>query len=198
MVGPKKGTSDKDAHSQNIKADIVKITQQYSYAKWKRKLDLNKYQKYTRSDTELITSPAFLSLTASAVKILLCFYHKRHLKYPKKNNRRTSEPRCTNCKEITMTYIELENEPFNFKSGTINRALKELKAKGFIRVVRQGGCFRQDKSVYEIIDKYLCWHPGLDFTEKKIDVKRGYQGQGLGAVKIKVTHKDGGIHTRSD
>jgi len=95
-----------------------------------------------------------------------------------------------------MTYKELEASPFNFHQEQIRRNFKTLLSRGFIKKVHQGGGFKKDKNIYGISDNWRLWEPGKDFSPKKKDVKRGYQGKGLGAVKTISTHKNVS-HTRT-
>jgi hypothetical protein len=94
---------------------------------------------------------------------------------------------------FTMTYKELEAEPFNFHREQIRRAFKVLKQRGFFQVVHQGGGYQRDKTIYKYSDNWQLWQSGRDFPLKKKDVNRGFQGQGLGAVS---THKNVG-HPRT-
>ena len=79
-----------------------------------------------------------------------------------------------------MTYVELKNEPFNYHPEMIRRSLKTLLSRGFIKIVHQGGGYKKDKNIYGISDNWRIWEPGKDFSPKKKDAKRGFQGKGLG------------------
>ena len=93
---------------------------------------------------------------------------------------------CENCNELTMTYKELESSPFNFTRPRIVRALDELLAKGFITIVDAGGAYDKHKAVYALSDLWLQWTLGTKPFNKRIrDIKRGFQGQGKGAVSKK-------------
>lgn len=90
---------------------------------------------------------------------------------------------CENPNDLTMTYKELENGPFNFTKPRITRAIDELLAKGFITIVDPGGAYRKHKAVYALSDLWQQWKPGIKPFNKRIrDVKRGFQGQRKGAV----------------
>jgi hypothetical protein len=110
----------------------------------------------------------------------MLFLLKRKLKFEK-----GKIPICVNPDEICMTYKELEAPPFEYHPEQIRRNLKTLLARGFIKKIYQGGRWKKDKNVYGISDNWRIWEPGKDFSPKKKDVKRGYQGKGLGAVKTK-------------
>ena len=91
-----------------------------------------------------------------------------------------------------MTYKELENPPFNYRPETIRRCFKLILVRGFIKVMHQGGAYQKDKTIFGMSDNWRIWEPGRDFSPKKKDVKRGFQGKGLGAVNRRVvsTHKN--------
>ena len=72
------------------------------------------YGKWTRIDTKMFTSKAFLSLSATSVKVLILFLGKRRLIFPKDRKGVKGIMVCENSNELTMTYKELGNKPFNF------------------------------------------------------------------------------------
>jgi len=167
----------------------------------------NGYGEGTFVKSRIFLSPAFLSLgqpgTAPSVsncsaQILLLFLGKRQ--YGTRKNRggkkvleRTDENR------FTMTYKELDARGISQQRAT--RAFDELLAKGFISVVDPGGAYEKHKTVYAIERDYRAWRPGdPPVRARKKDVRRGYQGKGLGAVgnsKLNTAHADGGHpHTR--
>lgn len=164
----------KDEISRKVKAKKKELTRQQV----KKQLRKNGYGKYTSIETEMVVSKAFMTLNGTCKTILLLFLLKRHLRYKK-----GKVPICVNPDEICMTYTELENEPFNFHPEQIRRSFKTLLIRGFIKIMHQGGAYKKDKSVYGLSDNWLLWEPGRDFSPKKKDVKRGYQGKSLGAVK---------------
>lgn len=144
------------------------------------------YGKWTRIETEMYTSKAFLSLNATAVKILILFLGKRKLIFPKDRKGGKGAMVCENCDELTMTYKELENGPFYFTKPRITRALDELLAKGFIEIVDPGGAYRKHKAVYALSDLWRQWTPETrPFNKRTRDAKRGFQGQGKGVVSKK-------------
>jgi hypothetical protein len=144
----------------------------------KRQLSRNGYGKYTSIETEMVVSKAFLSLSGTCKNILLLFLLKRRLRFAK-----GKVPTCVNPAEICMTYKELESPPFNYSPETIRRCFKSILARGFIKVVHQGGAYQKDKTIFGLSDNWCIWGPGRDFSPKKKDVKRGFQGKGFGVVK---------------
>jgi hypothetical protein len=144
------------------------------------------YGKWTRIDTKMYTSRAFLSLNSTSIKLLILFLGKRKLIFPKDRKGSKGTMVCENCNELTMTYKELENRPFYFTRPRIVRALDELLAKGFITIVDPGGAYNKHKAVYALSDLWQQWKPGTRPFNKRIrDIKRGFQGQGKGAVSKK-------------
>jgi hypothetical protein len=142
------------------------------------------YGKWTRIDTKMFTSKTFLSLSATSVKILILFLGKRRLIFPKDRKGSKGVMVCENCNELTMTYKELEDKPFNLTRPRITRAIDELLAKGFVSIVDPGGTYKKHKAVYALSDLWHQWKPGTKpFNTRVRDVKRGFQGQGKGAVQ---------------
>ncbi len=105
---------------------------------------------------------------------------------------------CVNCKNLTLTYKELENmfgqnpagEPTGIARGSITRGIKDLMAKGFIEIIRQGGGYQKDKTIYGLTHDWKWWHPGAVIKEKQPGKKAGYE-----ALKKKSTTITGPIHT---
>ena len=144
------------------------------------------YGTWTRIETEMYTSKAWLSLGATSIKILTLFLGKRRLTFPKSRKGEKGIMICENCGELTMTYKELESPPFNFTIPRISRAFGELLAKGFIETVDPGGAYNKHKAIYALSVLYRQWIPGKKpFNMRMRDAKRGFQGQGKGAVSKK-------------
>lgn len=133
---------------------------------------------------ELYQSKAFWALGRTAPQLLMAFLDKRQ--FSKSKQRRDSGKYvCMNSDDITMTYSELKK--YGLTTPRTVRALDELLAKGFIEIRHAGGAYRQDKSIYALSEKWQSWTPGTVFSERPKDVRRGFQGQGRGAVKKKNT-----------
>ena len=134
----------------------------------------NGYGKGSFIKTDLIMSLAYLSLNPSAQYILILFLLKRNFKnvnYGKKKKQR----HCVNCDSLTMTYKELEAEPFKFSRPRITRGIDDLLAKGFIEIKHLGGCYQQDKSVYGLVEDWRYWSSGMIIRKRNQDVRRGFQ-----------------------
>jgi hypothetical protein len=166
-------TTDDDIR-RKIRAKQKELTRK----QLRKQLSRNGYGKYTSIETEMVISKAFLSLSGTCKNILLLFLLKRHLRFKK-----GKVPICINPDELYMTYKELESQPFGYHPETIRRSFKTILARGFIKIVHQGGAYKKDKTIYGMSDKWRIWEPGKDFSPKTKDVRRGYQGKGLGAVK---------------
>jgi hypothetical protein len=93
-----------------------------------------------------------------------------------------------------MTYLELEkiyasyesrglrdvrqNLPKGITRPRIVRAIDCLLAHGFIRVVRRGGAYKKDKTIYGLVDDWRLWQPGTVVRIRKPDTRqRGYNGR---------------------
>lgn len=124
-------------------------------------------------EREMFESKAFLSLRGFGPQLLILFLAKRQFRTLGKTGkeRRT----CLNCEDLTMTYIELK-EKYGITIPRALRAIDDLLAKGFIEYKHQGGAYKRDKSVFKLSDKWCFWTPGMVFSKRQHDVKRGFQG----------------------
>ena len=116
---------------------------------------------------EMACSRAFVALSSTAKVILIQFLLKRDMD----NNHNV-----INKNSITMTYKELENlfgeDAFGKKGGglprsSISRGFDDLLAKGFIRVVRLGGAYQKDKTVFGLSDDWKHWYKGTVFNKRQ-------------------------------
>jgi hypothetical protein len=118
-----------------------------------------KAQSGTWMTRAMIFSRAYWALSSSAKGILILFLMKRDM---------NKKHECLNCKELTMTYLELENlhgkkadgSPDGLSRSSITRGINDLMAKGFIEVIRQGGAYQKDKSIYGLCEDWKFWVPG--------------------------------------
>ncbi len=133
-------------------------------------------------------SEAFLSLGKNAMKMLIALFDVRLFEKLSRAKDRKGVNRkriCINLESLEVPYTTLEKK-YKMKAQGIVRAKDELLAKGFIRITHEGGLGEHDKAKYALIDDYLDWKPGMvPIRSRKRDVRRGYQGKGLGAVKNK-------------
>jgi len=122
---------------------------------------------------EIIQSQAFITLAGCAPQLLTIFMWKRKFeRFPVKKGRNNLV--CINCQELTFTYIEAEKS-YGITKSRFSRGIDELLAKGFISIVRLGGAYQQDKTVFALSDRWKRWVPGTVFEERpKVTVERGY------------------------
>ena len=146
----------------------------------KRKNKKGKFKAGTWVEREMFLSRAFHALSGFAPQLLIMFLGKRDIKL--KNGKYV----CINQDNITMTYIELENIykrgkyekhlPKGITRTRINAALKQLLAKGFIKIIHRGGGFQQDKTIYALTDDWCLWRPRQVIYMRPEDTcQRGYR-----------------------
>ncbi len=144
----------------------------------------NGYGKGTFIESRYFLSPAFLSLgnpgTAPEVsccspQVLILFLGKRQFGTRKDRKGNKVRERSDDNK-LTLTYKALESFGISQKRAT--RSIDELLAKGFIKIVHQGGAFDKDKSQYALTEDFQRWRPGDAPIRVRVrDVQRGYQGK---------------------
>jgi hypothetical protein len=160
-----------------IRKDIELKKKELSRQELINQLKKNGVNPYTNIERDMVVSEAFLTLNGTCKNVLMIFLLKRKMSFKKGRN-----PICKNPDEINLTYKELTSEPFNLHQQQVARAIKTLLARGFFKVVYQGGAYKKDKTEYGISENWRIWKAEMDFSPKKKDVKRGYQGKGLGVV----------------
>ncbi len=141
-------------------------------------LGKNGHQPFLMLELEVRASPAFRSLGKNSIHILLCFLGKLKFAKLNKNEKKRGKRlnrKCLNGDELVMTYVELQNPPWNFGQGTIRRAFAELREKGFIEIVYRGGACKQDKNIYKISNNWRLWREGNNYDKRVKDAHRGYQ-----------------------
>ena len=101
-----------------------------------------------------------------------------------------------------MTYKEVENmfgensdgTPDGIARGSIARGIRDLMAKGFIEIVRQGGAYQKDKTIYGLTDDWQLWRKGSVVREKQSGKRSGYH-----ALQNNLNHQsDTHTHHQSD
>lgn len=144
-----------------------------------------KFAPGTWVERDLFYSRAFLELSGFAPQLLILFLGKRHI---------SQDKTVTNKNSITMTYVELEkiyhryesqgvaicrdNWPKGITRPRFVRALGNLLAHGFIRIVRRGGAYQTDKSIYALVEDWRLWQPGVVFAKRDPDTRlRGYNAR---------------------
>jgi len=130
-------------------------------------------------ERELYQSKAFLSLNKNAIKILIAFMDNRKaIENKSKKGKRKKYTFC-NLDNLKLPY-GLFNKTYKVSLSNIPKALDELLAKGFLKIVYRGGTCQHDASIYALSDNYLLWVPGAKPFETRLKGNRkGYQGQNL-------------------
>jgi hypothetical protein len=123
--------------------------------------------KGTFVERELFESPAFIALSGVAPQMLIYILGKREM--PKTNKGRI----CVNANELKLSYIELGKLGITQPRAT--RGFNDLLAKGFIKLIHQGGGFQKDQSVYGLSNQYLLWKKGNVFSARPNVLKKGFQ-----------------------
>jgi hypothetical protein len=134
-------------------------------------------------ERKLYLSDAFLALSKNARMVLLAFLDCRQTNpaFKKAVKGGFRADRYVDLDKIKMPYVKL-NQRYGVPVQSVSRALDELLAKGFIEIKHTGGAGEHDQSIYGLVDDYLRWSDGITFRQRKKDVRRGFQGKGLGAL----------------
>lgn len=113
---------------------------------------------------ELLRSPAYVKLSSSGKTILAMLFLKRDMN-------RAHE--CLNKKNLSVTYKELE--ALGISRGSVTSGINDLLAKGFVEIIRQGGAYQQDKTVYGLTDEWVLWQKNDPPVRKRVSGKKsGY------------------------
>lgn len=103
-------------------------------------------------ERDLISSPAYLSLTGTAPQVLLLFLSRRVFERRKTQKKKRGEWVCTNADQLSVTYSEAEGLGINGKRFT--RAIDQLIEKGFLDITHPGGMVRGDVSRYGLSERW--------------------------------------------
>ena len=98
---------------------------------------------------ELLLSKAYVKLSSSGKTILAVFLLKRDM-----NNKHE----ILNKRKLSVTYKELE--ALGMPRGSITAGITDLLSKGFLEIVRCGGAYQQDKTIYGLTDDWPIWQIG--------------------------------------
>jgi hypothetical protein len=147
-------------------------------------------------DRDLFTSPSFLELSGFAPQLLILFLGKRSINHDTKV--------VMNKKSITMTYAELEGiyrrtgltgslnhiTAKGITRGRVIRAFDNLLAHGFLEIVKRGGAYQHDKTIFGLCDDWRLWQPGTVFRTREPDTRggRGYNGKTKVALETVPVH----------
>jgi hypothetical protein len=149
----------------------------------------NGYGKGTFVETRMFLSKAFINLgkrgssdtvSSYSIPMLMMFLGKRKFAEIKQQGQKKQVRSDDN--RFYLTYKELASHGITQPAAT--RAIDELLAKGFVGIVEPGGAFDKHKTVYSLVEDWMKWKPGdPPMRVRPKDVKRGFQGKGLGAVE---------------
>lgn len=123
-------------------------------------------------EREMLESKAYLALRGFAPQLLILFLAKRQ--FIRQGKPGKEKRICINTDSICFTYLEAKKK-YGISKPRFTRAIEDLMAKGFIKIVHQGGAYKQDKSIYSLSEQWCIWHEGVVFeTRNRAIVKRGY------------------------
>ena len=123
-------------------------------------------------DREMTESKAFLSLKGFAPQLLVMVLGKRQ--FEKQGRKGKEKWVLINSDNINITYTEFKRK-YGVTQPKLTRAIDQLLEKGFLSVVRPGGAYRHDKSVYALSDSWIIWKPGMMLSKRQREVvKRGF------------------------
>lgn len=133
----------------------------------------NSQKGFAQLPTKMIYSKAFNSLSGKGH--ILIGYILNQLRYQKTKGNRSRSYGCLNSNSLLIPYRVLKKEPFKMANSTITKSIDELLAKGFVKIVEQGGREKGHVSVYGLSEKYLQWQPG----DAPVSVRRPYAKRGF-------------------
>ena len=129
--------------------------------------------------------------------MLIALLNARKTANLKDKKSKKTKPVFINENSLEMPYVTLKKN-WGLNQQAVSRAVDELLAKGFIEIVHQGGLGEHDKARYALIEDYQRWKPKMiPFRTRSRDVRRGYQGQRLGA-SANVAHKIIPLHAHQN
>lgn len=124
-------------------------------------------------DIDIIQSDAFNSLTGYAPQLLFHVLKKKryvnHSTHKKKDNWV-----CTNSDSLNITYVEFQ-KAHDVSKPRLSKAIGQLLARGFIKIIHRGGGCNKDKSIFALSNQWMLWRRGVVFEKrKKENVCRGF------------------------
>jgi len=119
-------------------------------------------------ERRLAGSKAFLSLTATAVKVLMIFLTKRQCEQVGRRGKK--QWTIKNNGEITFTYKEAKRK-YGISESAFRRAIDELISKGFIDIAQTGMGVHKVTTWYSTSDRWRLYGTP-DYEEPKPRPKR--------------------------
>jgi hypothetical protein len=121
------------------------------------------FNNYLWTQKELRESPAFRSLTKTAILVLLDFHGK--VRKQRKGTGRSKIYLITNNGEITYAYSEAVKK--GISRATFRNAIDQLVEKGFLDIAHSGGGYDGDLSKYALSNRWRLYG-----KEKFIELER--------------------------
>jgi len=103
-------------------------------------------------ERDIVTSPAYLSLTGIAPQVLSLFLSRRIFERRKTHKKKRGEWICVNADKLSFTYAQAAKLGINGKRFV--RALDQLVERGFLNVTHSGGVIRGDVSFYGLSERW--------------------------------------------
>lgn len=120
----------------------------------------------------MFISEAFNALKGWAPQLLIHFLSKRRFETIGRDGKQRRI--CVNADKISITYGEAEKF-FGISKPRFTRAIDDLLAKGFIRIVHQGGAYRQDKTIFGLSENWTMWRKKMIFSTRQPYIERGFR-----------------------
>jgi hypothetical protein len=102
-------------------------------------------------ERRLIESKAFLSLSATAIKVLMIFLTKRQ--YERTGRRGKEQWTIRNNGEIVFAYTEAKKK-YGILESSFRAAIDELRVKGFIDIAESGAVLYRSANLYSLSDRW--------------------------------------------
>lgn len=124
---------------------------------------------------EIVASPAFQALSATAIRVLLTFLMKRRIE-KRPGRKRRAEPVILNNGEIEFTYKEALHK-WGIKQSAFLDARDRLIDVGFLDIAKDGAGMYKSKTLYALSERWRRYGAD-DFEERERTKDRrriGYQ-----------------------
>ncbi len=129
-----------------------------------------KFAKLTRT---MVYSRAYQSLNAPSLKMLS--YLLLQLRWVKVTQRKTKDEYVVeNKNEIKLPYSIFRNKPFKMGNQTITNSIDSLLARGFIKIISQGGMAKHHVTIYGYSHRWSKWEEGEAIFKRKPFYRRGF------------------------
>lgn len=134
-------------------------------------------------EPEMVQSSVFMSLSKSAMWVLLRFLQKITWSEVRQGRRKVRVYKTTG---LVFTYAEAK--AFGISESTFWRAIKRLVEKGFLDIEHQGGAYGPDYSRYKLSDRWKKYGtPEFKVVEKRRVLPPGLDAHARKEAKRKLT-----------